>query len=224
MSRMSRDVLGRWGEQCLPPSCEARSRVTTPRHFIGLRLAGLALALMASSCASPDPALFTLQPVPGTAQAATASQVIELRRPGLAGYLDRPDIVLRDAGYQLSVNSQQRWAEPIGDMIGRVLTQDLSQRLPSGTVFSEGGAITADPTLRLEVDIVRFDQGADGRLTLVAEAALEAGRSHVPLRTRHITLTADPPGPGAASLVAAMSALLGQLADRLAQDAAGAGV
>ena len=221
---MCREVLRRLGEQCLPPSCEARSRVATRRHSFGLRFSGLMLALLAASCASADPTLFTLQTVPGTAQPATAGQVIELRRPGLAGYLDRPDVVLRDAGYQLSVNSQQRWAEPIGDMIGRVLTQDLSQRLPSSTVFSESGAITADPTLRIELDIVRFDQGADGRLTLVAEAALEAGRSHVPLRTRHITLTADPPGPGAAALVAAMSTLLGQLADRLARDVAGAGV
>ena len=123
----------------------------------------LILIMALASCASPDPTLFTLQPVAGTPAASATAQVIELRRPGLAGYLDRPDIVLRDAGYQLSVNSQQRWAEPIGDMIGRVLTQDLSQRLPSSTVFSESGAITADPNLRIEVDIVRFDQGADGR-------------------------------------------------------------
>ena len=184
----------------------------------------LILILALSSCASPDPTLFTLQPVSGTPTSSATAQVIELRRPGLAGYLDRPDIVLRNAGYQLSVNSQQRWAEPIGDMVGRVLTQDLSQRLPSSTVFSETGAITADPTLRIEVDIVRFDQGADGRVTLVAEAALEAGRSHAPLRARHITLAADPGGPGAEPLVAAMSNLLGQLADQLARDAAGAGV
>ena len=167
--------------------------------------------------------MFTLQPVPGTPLPAASGQVIELRRPGLAGYLDRPDIVLRDAGYQLSVNSQLRWAEPIGDMIGRVLTQDISQRLPSSTVFSETGAITADATLRVEVDIVRFDQGEDGRLTLVAEAALEAGRSHAPLRARHIVLQADA-GAGAAGLVAAMSTLLGELADRVARDAAEAAV
>ena len=225
MSRMMRLVLNKkLGEANRPPPCRARSRVTTPRLSFGLRLAGLSLVLLASSCASPDPTLFTLQPVAGTQPAFATAQVIELRRPGLAGYLDRPDIVLSNAGYQLTVNSQQRWAEPIGDMIGRVLTQDISSRLPSSTVFSESGAITADPSLRMEVDIVRFDQGADGRVTLVAEAALESGRSHTPLRTRHITLTADPGAPGAAALVAAMSTLLGELADRLAQDAAGAAV
>ncbi len=177
-----------------------------------------------ASCASPDPTLYTLQAVQGTVVAGGAAQVIEVRKPGLAGYLDRPDIVLRDAGYRLQTNSQQRWAEPISDMVGRVLTQDVSQRLPASTVFAESGAITADPSLRIEVDIVRFDQGADGRLTLDAQVAIEAGRSHAPVRTRHVVLQADPGGADAAALVAAMSGLLGQLADRLAQDVAAAGV
>ena len=228
MSRMMRLVLRKLGEMSLGrPGVYAGFSRPSPqnlRRSAGLRLTGLSLVLAAGSCSSPDPSLFTLQPVSGALPASATAQVIELRRPGLAGYLDRPDIVLSNAGYQLTVNSQQRWAEPIGDMIGRVLTQDLSQRLPASTVFSETGAITADPALRIEVDIVRFDQGADGRVTLVAEAALEAGRSHAPLRARHITLQADPGAPGAAALVAAMSTLLGQLADRLAQDAAGAGV
>jgi uncharacterized lipoprotein YmbA len=189
------------------------------RHAARVLTVTLVAAL--ASCASPDPHIFTLAPVQGTI-VATSPQVIELRRPGLAGYLDRSDIVLKDSDYQLNVNSQYRWAEPVGDMIGRVLAQDLSQRLPAATVFSQSGAITADPTLRVEIDIERFDQGADGRLTLVAEAALESGRSHAPLRTRHIVLQAEPAGPGAANLAAAMSALLGQLADRMAQDVSAA--
>jgi paraquat-inducible protein B len=175
------------------------------------------LAMVLTACASPDPDYYTLEPVPGAVVQAPP-QVIELRRPGLAGYLDRSDIVLKDAGYRLSVNSQQRWAEPIGDMIGRVLTQDLSQRLPASTVFNASGAITADPTLRIEIDIQRFDQGEDGRITMVAEAALEAGRSHTPLQARQVMVEANPAGPGAANLVAAMSGLLGQLADRMAQE------
>ena len=185
------------------------------------RPAGLTMlvALALAGCASPNPDFYTLQPVPGTVVSA-APQIIELRRPGLAGYLDRSDIVLKNAGYRLDVNSQLRWAEPIGDMIGRVLAQDISQRLPASSVFAEGGAITADPTLRVEINVQRFDQGADGRITLTAEAALEAGRSHTPVKTRNIVLQADPPGPGAANLAAAMSQLLGQLADRVATDVA----
>ena len=187
----------------------------------GAVFSALLLSLASARCSSPDPTYYTLQPEPGMVRPA-AAYTIEVRRPGLAGYLDRSDIVLKDAGYKLAVNSQERWAEPLGDMIGRVLTQDLAQRLPASSIFSESGAITADPALRVEVDIDRFDAEQDGAVTLVASVAIEAGATHHPLRARTVTLSATPAG-GAANLAAAMSGLLGGLADRLAQDVAEVG-
>ena len=179
----------------------------------------LAIAILAAlaGCSSPEPAYYTLQPVPGTAVPGGPATV-EVRRPGLAGYLDRSDVVLRSADYRLAVNSQVRWAEPLGDMIGRVLTQDLSQRLPGSSVFAESGAISADPQLRVEVDVLGFDENAGGAVVLTAEIAVERGTTHKPLATRHVALNAQPDVPGAGSLAAAMSGLLGSLADQVAQD------
>jgi len=178
----------------------------------------LGLCLFTIGCSSPDPTYYTLQPVPGTIRQSPA-QIVEVRRPGLAGYLDRSDLVLKDAGYRLAVNSQLRWAEPLGDMIGRILTQDLAQRLPASSVFSESGAISADPTLRVEVDVQRFDAAQSGAITLVAGVAIEAGITHRPLRARTVTLSATP-APGAAAQAATMSSLLSELSDRIAQDIA----
>jgi uncharacterized lipoprotein YmbA len=174
-------------------------------------------------CSSPDPHYYTLQTVPGAAHPFSA-RIVEVRRPGLAGYLDRSDIVLQDSGYRLHVNSQDRWAEPLGDMIGRVLTQDLAQRLPTSSVFSEDGAISADPGLRVEIDVQRFDTNADGTLTLIAAMAIEQGRGHVPVRTRTLTLSQPLSQQSAAGLAAAMSALLGLAADQVAADVAAAPV
>ncbi len=185
------------------------------------RFGALAIALALFACGSPEAHFYTLQPVPGAARPGIA-HIVEVRRPGLAGYLDRSDIVLKDAGYQLQVNSQDRWAEPLGDMIGRVVTQDLAQRLPGSSVFSENGAISADPGLRVEIDVQRFDSNADGTLTLVAALAIEQGRGHVPIRARTMNLSAAPAQPGAAGLAAAMSTLLGQVADQVASDIAAA--
>ncbi len=180
-------------------------------------LARLALTALLAGCASADPTYYTLQPTPGaTVQAGAVT--VEVRRPGLAGYLDRADVVLKNAGYTLAVNGQLRWAEPLGDMIGRVLTQDLSQRLPGASVFSQSGAISADPQLRVEVDILGFDADASGTVVLTAEVAVERGTTHAPLATRHVVLSAAPPAAGAANLAATMSGLLGSLADRVAQD------
>jgi len=182
------------------------------RPTVALFLLTAALA----GCASPDAQFYTLQQTQG-AQATNANLTlaknIEVRTPGLAGYLDRSDIVLKDADFRLGVNDQQRWAEPLGDMIGRVLTEDLAQRLPQSSVFGQGGAISADPDARVEVDIQRFDADAGGTVTLAAQVAIEAGRNHSPVMTRHVVLTADPPAQGAAALAATLSTLLGELAD-----------
>jgi len=177
--------------------------------------AALAIGVLAG-CTSPDAQFYTLQQTQGTQAtnpSLTLAKNIEVRTPGLAGYLDRSDIVLKNANYRLGVNDQQRWAEPLGDMIGRVLTEDLAQRLPHTSVFGQGGAISADPDARVEVDIQRFDADAGGTVTLAAQIAIEAGRNHTPIMTRHVVLTADPPAAGAAPLAATLSTLLGQLAD-----------
>jgi uncharacterized lipoprotein YmbA len=201
----------------LPPSAGDGSRFAVPPYL-------LAFAIL-SGCASPDANFYTLQPVPGpmaTASSLTLAKDIEVRTPGLAGYLDRSDVVLKDADYRLGVNEQQRWAEPLADMIGRVLTEDLAQRLPQNSVFGQGGAISADPDARVEVDIQRFDADASGTVTLSAQVAIEAGRSHAPLMTRHVALTATPASPAPAALAATLSDLLGQLADVICGNGRGA--
>jgi len=177
----------------------------------------LAVCTLLAACASPDPTYYTLQTMPGTQMPGLAGTV-EVRRPGLAGYLDRSDIVLKSQSYKLSLNSQKQWAEPLGDMIGRVLTQDLSQRLPGKSVYTQSGAITADADMRVEVDIQAFDADGSGDVVLTAEVAIEGGITHHPLSTRHISLRAPLNGIGEASQVAAMSALLGTLSDQIATD------
>lgn len=178
-------------------------------------LSFLAVTLL-SACASPDPTYYNLRPVPGP-QAQTAAHIIEVRKPGLAGYLDRADLVLGTADYHLAVAKNANWGEPLGDMIGRILTEDLQQRLPNAGVHGDSGAISADPDLRVEVNINRFDASGGGTVVLRADVAVEAGISHHALTAHTIALEA-PASPGPAGLAAAMSTLLGALADHISAD------
>ncbi len=182
------------------------------------RAIALAVVLALAACASPDTTYFTLGEVPGTPIASlspAAPHVVELRRPGLPGYLDRTDIVSRNVNDRLELAKFQSWAEPIGDMTGRVLAADLSQRLPGVSVFSEASAISADPDARIDLDLQRFGAGADGVVRLDAQIAVEPSRGHR-VATRRVNIAVTPGAPTTSALVAAMSAALGQLADQIA--------
>ena len=181
------------------------------RHGLPAALLFLAMA----GCASPDPAIYTLRAVPGPSIGG-GPLAIKLARPGIAGYLDRPEIVRDSSANRLQLNSGERWGEPVGDMIGSVLALDLAQRLPGSSVFTEAGTISVDPSATVELDVQRFDLDTGGTVVLLAQVAVEQGRSHDPAGTHSIRVTVQPAGPGTPQLVAAESAAVGQLADQVA--------
>jgi uncharacterized lipoprotein YmbA len=166
-------------------------------------------------CASPDPALYTLRAVNGSALGG-GPIAIKIARPGLAGYLDRPEIVRDGSVSRLALNGGERWGEPLGDMVGRVLALDLAQRLPGSSVFTEAGTISVDPSATVELDIQRFDLDTSGAVVLMVQTAVEQGRSHDPAFTRSLRLTVPIPDTRTPEVVAAMSEALAQLADALA--------
>jgi uncharacterized protein len=164
---------------------------------------------------SPPSAFYALSPENGAAHPAPF-HTIKFRRPGIAGYLDRPEIVKKIVDHRLGVVDTDRWAAPFDEMLGRILAQDVEQRLAGSVVFTEDGAITADADVTVEVDIRRFDVGDGGEVNLVAEVAMERGDTHAPAGTRAVHLSETPNGAGTPALVSAMSDLLGKLADEVA--------
>jgi uncharacterized lipoprotein YmbA len=170
------------------------------------------LAGLPAACASPNPSLYTLAVVPGATH-PVAPQRIELREIALAHYLERSQIVRSSEDFRLDVLGNDWWGEPLDAMVSRVLVQELSQRLPSSTVFAENGAITATPDASVELNIQRFDEDRSGALVLLAQVAV-AGRVTV---TRNVHFSVPPPSPGTPGLVSAMSTALGQLADAIAE-------
>ena len=178
-----------------------------------LLLAPVAVGL--ARCASPDPAIYTLRAVPG-AVVGSGPTAVKIARPGLAGYLDRPEIVRDSSVSRLTLNSGERWGEPLGDMLGRVLALDLAQRLPGSSVFTEAGTISVDPSATVELDIQRFDLDESGAVILLVQVAVEQGRSHDPAFTRSLRLTATPASTRTPDVVAAMSQAVGQMADTVA--------
>lgn len=180
------------------------------------RHAAILLLALPAACSSPPPDLYTMAALPGT-ETHIPAHTVELRRIGIAGYLDRPEIVRSSAAYRLQVTANERWGEPVGSMLNRVFTEDLVARLPGTAVYSESGAISTRPDLVLELDVQRFDADAGGEVVLLAQVAVRPTEAGQPAESRTLRLTARPSQSSVAGHVAAMSRALAQLADKVVE-------
>jgi uncharacterized lipoprotein YmbA len=173
------------------------------------------IAALLTGCASQNPVLYTLAPVPGTPQPG-GPKVVALRDIGLARYLERSQIVRSSENYQLDVQANDWWGESLGAMIGRILQEELSQRLPGTSVFGENGAIAAEADATVEVNIQRLDADRRGLVILVGQIGVTSTKKRSLPNTRAVRFSVQPPTPDLRGEVAAMSTAVGQLADTIA--------
>ena len=202
-----------------------RARILRPSlPRFGFLLTGVLLTV--AGCGSSEPGYYTLAAWPGPAGYG-APATVAVRNPTVAPFLDRDYIVRGDKAYQLKLADDAAWAEPIAHLIGRTLTQDLQQRLPGSTVTGEDAAVTIAPQALVELDVQRFSTDGQGRAVVDATLSVQrpggASAGAVPgaggPAGRLLHLSMAPAGPGTADLAAALSQLLGQVADEAARQA-----
>lgn len=176
----------------------------------------LAAAALPAGCASPTPVLYTLDAVPGPVLTG-APAIVVIQDIGLAPYLDRKQIVRSSSNFHIDVELNNWWGETFSAMIGRILANELEQRLPGTNAFSESGAVNVTPDATASVNITRFDVNDSGAVVLLAQigiAALDRGHASLSSGLRFSVLTTS---PSTTAQVMAMSTALGLLADALAQ-------
>jgi uncharacterized protein len=174
----------------------------------------LGALLAASSCSSPNPNLYTISPVPGP-ELAGGARVVALHGVGIARYLQRSQIVRSSEDYRVDLRTNDWWGEPLDAMLARVIRENLSQRLPRTTIFTSAGAITGSPEATIEIEVQRLDLDSSGNLVLIAQASVSLKNKPSP-DTRSIHISKLPPSPTVGGQVAAISAAVGEVADRIA--------
>jgi uncharacterized lipoprotein YmbA len=199
-----------------PGHARGNSARTVASAGLSRRAVLLALAVLPAACSSPNPRLYVLAPVQGTALKG-APHTIALRAIAIAHYLERSQIVRSSEGYRMDVLSNDWWGEPLDTMISRILVQELNQRLPGSTVHADSGAISTTPDATVEINLQRFDLDRDGAVLLVAQVAIDGRRA----ASRAASLTVRPTDATTSALVEAMSNATGQLADMIAAMLAG---
>ncbi|HEY1927894.1 MAG TPA: PqiC family protein [Caulobacteraceae bacterium] len=176
----------------------------------------LALLVLAGCGHSPPTHFYTLDPTPSArpaASAAMATAPIQLDAVHIPPALDRPQVVTQLGANRLDVHDFDQWASPLGEMMRRTLAQDLLTRLPEGE-FILPDAPRPQGVRGLVVDVLQIDAAPGGRVTLEASWTLMTSGTNRPVLIRNVQLSADA-GPGPQGTAAAVSQLLGQLADQI---------
>jgi uncharacterized lipoprotein YmbA len=190
-----------------------------------LRGAALLLWVILAACAASEPSRFyTLTPQPPdrgepAAGAATRQPPLNLALSPVQvpRYLDRPQLVTRTDANALELAEFDKWSEPLSDMIGRVLAEDLSRRVAGARVFLLPVRQAVPIDRIVDIQVMRFDADAAGLVTLHArwQAFSDGGRRLV---VAEETFVREPAAePGKAAVVAAMSRALSRLAADVAK-------
>ena len=176
------------------------------------------LALLLTACAGAQTRFYTLQPTTPAAQehATYAGPLIRIDAVHIPASLDRPELVRDEGGDRFTVSDNDHWAAPVGELLRRVLTQDLAAVLPPDKViFPDAPKLPGSQGL--VVDILSITPSAEGVVMQASWTVLPAPRGG-PARQRTVRLTVPSAGAGVQGNATELSALAGQLAAAIAQD------
>jgi uncharacterized lipoprotein YmbA len=179
---------------------------------------GCAVALTLGACHSAPTRIYSLDPAgPATRLDTYQAPALRVDTLNVPASWDRIEILSLTAG-KLQISDFDHWSAPLAQIARQTLSDDLDQRLPSGSVIyprlpKPNGA------LGINVDILQF--------TVVAsQASMRASWLIVPtvgsqsakrsVASLQWSMTSTEP----TAVAHAWSELIGQLADRIAADAA----
>ena len=176
--------------------------------------AAVLVALMA--CRSAPTRLFTLEPVAASAIAPYAGPALRIDSVHIPPSLDRIEITTEMTPGELRINDLHHWAAPLEQLTRQALTADLMARLPDGKVIFPH-LVKPRGGIGVNVDILAFSADAKGA-RLEASWVTTSDDSRTRAAVRAVLFDEDTPSSSAAATARALSALLAQLADRIADE------
>jgi uncharacterized protein len=177
-------------------------------------LGGLALG----ACASPQPRLYSLAPTASPSDLAGFPLSVGLEPVDVAAVASRREIVLRPSRTEVTLMPLDLWAEPLDEMLQRVLAEEMSRRLGAAEVVRLPSRVPRRPERLVDVRIVDFDGRAGGIARLTAIWTIFSGQPPRPLRSgrTEVDRTYAPPDD-ASALVTALNEAVAELAADLAE-------
>jgi uncharacterized lipoprotein YmbA len=159
-------------------------------------LVGFVVLLLTACGTSPPARYYALSQPAATSVAKTGSAVVVFGPFTVAQYLQRPQIVVRDANHELQLGEFDRWAEAPQVAVVPWLARDVDRQLANAVVVAFPSVGHADAPYRVRGAISEWDTDASGAAVLVVqwECVTNAEAVLVPLRTSRYTAQAAKAG------------------------------
>jgi uncharacterized protein len=175
-------------------------------RFIGRLTALLMLALASAllgACKSPPTNFYTLSPDESLSSTGASRPIAAVIDPvTIPGVVDRPQIVTRIGDNEVAVNEFDRWAQPLGGGIGRVIAADLGALLNSQQISVFDAVRDPAVVWHVRIDVMRFESVPGRDVTVDVLWAV-----HPPGKARAVTgrsvARETVSGPGIEPLIAA---------------------
>lgn len=190
---------------------------------MGRMLLGLLLAAGLAGCSILGPPVaspwkyYTLRAA-AEPRSTSTRLAVGLGPVRLPGYLDRPEMATRVSTGEIKFSHSDRWAEPIGAGVLRVLTLDLATTLGTENVVAFPWPVASRIDWTVTVDIDVFERDTAGTFTVEARWRIRHGQTRELVRAGVRVLHEDPPSSGAEGTVEAANRALATLAQAIATD------
>ena len=194
--------------------------MTRPALLSRATLCAALVAVLLVGCAhTPKPHYYVLSgPREVTNSAVRSGPPIGLGPITLPDYLDRPQIVTRASDSRLALSNEHRWAEPLAASFSRALLAHLEQALPTQDIVLHPWRSSLDIARQVQIEVTRFERGADGSFRLGARWSVSAAGSNTDSGTRQndIEIPVAAKGDDYDALLAAANSAVAALATSIA--------
>jgi uncharacterized lipoprotein YmbA len=148
---------------------------------------------------------------------ASSPLVVGLGPISLPGYLDRQQIATRVNPNRLDYSDNDLWAQPLSANFTQVLGQNLASLVRASQIVDYPWYSTQPMDYAVQVRAAHFECAKDGDCQLDATWSIVEPRSGKVLRRQHNDLVAPAGGGDPSAKVAALSRVLFQMSQQIAQ-------
>jgi uncharacterized lipoprotein YmbA len=168
-----------------------------------VRLVLVLAGALLGGCKSPATNFYTLSPDESLSDTAVSRPIAAVIGPvTIPEVVNRPQIVTRIGNNEVAVNEFDRWAQPLGGDIGRVIAADLGALLNSQQISVFDAVRDPAVVWRVRIDVMRFESVPGRDVTVDVLWAVRPpgnGRAVTGRSVAHETVS----GPGFEPIIAA---------------------